>query len=111
MKRNVSSIAMVLLYCSAWAQPWDLVGNPGVTNTSKLGSTNAAPVSFYTNDVMRTRLFNSSSATIGSFNGINQAGYLGVGRNATTFPVGAYSRLHLGDLNQSTWQGGSVHWM
>lgn len=109
MKRFSIAIYAACIACNLLAQTWDLAGNGSVGTTSKLGSTNTAPLSLYTGNVLRTRLHEGNSITINGFSGINQAGYLGVGRNSTFFNspgVGAYSRLHLGDLSYPNWQGG-----
>lgn len=96
-----------------WSQDWNTGGNASLSPTNSfLGTTDGVPVNFRTSNVLRSTLYNGTSATINSFTGINQAGFWGIGRNAYTFgSVGPYSRVHIGDYNAPNWQGGYRDYM
>ncbi len=95
-------------FVEAQAPDWNTAGNAG-TNAANdfVGTTDSKPVNFRTSNVVRSRLYEGNAVTINGFAGINQAGYWGLGRNAAFFTgVGAFSRLHIADFTNSTWQGG-----
>ena len=105
----VACLCIGLTRSTAQSNPdWNTAGNATLSPANSfLGTTDAVPINFRTSNVVRSRLYEGNSVTINTFAGINQAGYWGLARNATFFTgVGSFSRLHIADLINSTWQGG-----
>lgn len=55
----------------ASAQSWNITGNANATNTSKLGTTNAIPLRFFTNNIERLRIDATGKVGIGTTTPLN----------------------------------------
>ena len=64
---------MAIVHAQTTPSYWDLTGNPNVTSSNFLGTTNSNPLIFKTNNIERMRL--------------TEDGYVGIGTNTPTVPL------------------------
>ncbi|MDX9750036.1 MAG: tail fiber domain-containing protein [Flavobacteriales bacterium] len=93
---------------------WFTGGNTGLNPaTSFLGTADGVPLNFRTDNLVRARLNQTTSYTIGSFGAQVANGYLGLSPNNTLWAngPGPFSRLHLHDGTTAVLQAPYRPWM
>jgi hypothetical protein len=119
MKQYVMFGALMVLTCHqqkvcGQTVDWFTGGNNGLNpGTSFLGNTDGVPINFRTNNLLRMRLNNTMSYTIGSYTLQPKNGAVGLSPNNTLWVngPGPFSRLHLHDGTTSVLQSPYRPWM
>ena len=100
-----SLVLLVTAFSSAHAQfgiDWNTAGNGTAGPNSYIGTTDATPLNFRTNQTLRMRLNHNLSQNINGTGFISRNGYLGLSGSPTFFAgtaanPGPFARLHLDD--------------